>query len=485
MHIVDTVFFWARSRPQHRAIVQLDLTLTYQQLGNAIEVAAAYFARCALDRSQPVAVAVFNPAKMLIACLGLMRGGFSIIPANQALLEHLPSTGASAMIGERNGPTLNGGTNLLFDDGWLSAAATQRLPHGSRKSPNVNSILFAPGATGKPIPMVQTQAAWDQRILFSKDTAFANFERALIVSDIASAEGFNQSCEVLCAGKAVCFAHFGEPALWFINNYDIDIVFASARQALALADIQEKGTHYGLRDLKTVRVDGAALAPNDMQRIKRNLCRNVIISYGSVEVGPVAIANYDMIANVPNAVGFVTPEAEVEIVNQNGAILPPGAEGFVRLRTPLFAAIRDAAITGSNPDARYAWHYPGDLGRITEEGILCISGQSSNVNSRNGMSFSSEEVEEYLRSCRGVKDAGACRVKGVFGFDEAWVAVVFDSLIDIAAFQSQLQSNDKFGRNINKLFVVEEIPRDQVGKIQRALLNELFQAIDEESRAGV
>src|SRR5262249_51248818 len=162
MNIVDMLSFWARSRPQHLAIIQPDLKLNYQQFASAIEAAAEQFARSGLDQSGAVAVAISNPAKMLVASFGLFRAGFSVVPAKQSLLEYLPSVGVTAFVGERDGVTFSGGTNLLFDDRWLSIPSSQSKPLQQRKNPDVDLILFTSGTTGKPKPVVQTEAAWEQ-----------------------------------------------------------------------------------------------------------------------------------------------------------------------------------------------------------------------------------------------------------------------------------------------------------------------------------
>ena len=481
MNVVDMVDFWGRSQGRHAAIIQPDLTLTYGQLIAAIDSAAEYFSRHDIGKSGPVAVAISNPAKMLVAVLGLFRAGVNVVPAHQAILEHLSSVGVTAMVGERNGIVLSTGTNILFDDGWLSRVPASK-PIARRKNPDVNVILFTSGTTGRPKSIVQTQAAWEQRIMYSKNTTFANFERALIVPGLTTSFGFNRACEVLYSGKTACFALFGEPTLWLVNNYDIDFMFASIQQALSLAEIQEKITRYNLKSLKAVRVGGSLITQEGVERIKRNLCRKVIVAYASSEAGMIAIANHDMIANIPNAVGFVSPEVDVEIVDQNGLPLPVGKEGFVRLRTPPFAAIHAAANPGQTRDATKVWYHPGDLGWLTEDSVLCIAGRSGDVINRGGVKLSSASLEEFLCSCEGVRDAGVCSVMGESGFEEAWVAVVFDSAIDLAAFRKTIETSDRFGRNIDKLFVVEAIPRAEAGKIQRNILKEMLQAINEETR---
>ena len=49
------------------------------------------------------------------------------------------------------------------------------------------------------------------------------------------------------------------------------------------------------------------------------------------------------------------------------------------------------------------------------------------------------------------------------------------------AFRHHIETNAHFGSNIDKLFVVESIPRNELGKIQPALLKEMLQSIAEES----
>ena len=70
---------------------------------------------------------------------------------------------------------------------------------------------------------------------------------------------------------------------------------------------------------------------------------------------------------------------------------------------------------------------------------------------------------------------------GEAGYEEVWAGVVLEPSIDLAAFRHHIEINAQFGTNIDKLFVVESIPRNELGKIQPALLKEMLQNIGEES----
>src|SRR5262245_700939 len=102
MHIVDMVYFWARSMPQYPAVIRPEGFIPYRSLAEGIERAAEYFAGTILDRSKPVTVSIPSDPKMLVASLGLLRAGFSIIAARPRDLSHLPTSESGVAVVERD-----------------------------------------------------------------------------------------------------------------------------------------------------------------------------------------------------------------------------------------------------------------------------------------------------------------------------------------------------------------------------------------------
>jgi acyl-coenzyme A synthetase/AMP-(fatty) acid ligase len=105
------------------------------------------------------------------------------------------------------------------------------------------------------------------------------------------------------------------------------------------------------------------------------------------------------------------------------------------------------------------------------------------VVNRGGTKLSSAEFESFLVSFAGVKDAGICTHLGAAGYEEVWAAVVLEPSIDLGAFRLHVETNKQFGTNIDKLFVVESIPRNELAKLQPALLKEMLLAIGDESES--
>ena len=344
---------------------------------------------------------------MLVALLGLLRAGFDVVLANNALLKHLPSTGANTLVYERDGVTLDGGTNILFDENWQSfgtKAETENRPLPRSRTEGGNILCFTSGTTGRPKAVVCPQNSWQQRALFPLNSAFASYERILIVPSLATSWGLSRAYEALHAGRTVCLAPPGATMLWLANTFDVDTILASPQQALELAELQEKVTHFPLAALKSFQIGASAIGRNSVQRIKNSICRNVIMIYGSTEAGVVAAAPYDMIADVPGAVGVIVPGVDVEIVDATDRVLPIGSEGFVRVRSRV---------------SRRTWP---QLNRQENGFTLAIS-----VGSPTTICFASPDAvamwsivaEKSCRypiskiscmTCFGVQDAGVCTV---------------------------------------------------------------------------
>jgi acyl-coenzyme A synthetase/AMP-(fatty) acid ligase len=479
MQIVDAILFWANATPGRPAIIQPHGVQTYRMLADSIMAAAAHFARSELDPARPVAVAIEDPARMLVASLGLMHLGFSVVPATRARLPHLALTSSDTLVSEHGGPVWTDRTTILFNEAWMSAhtrrpdAAVAAPPAAGQES---NMIFFTSGSTGRPKMVEYTPEARAHRIRYLKDLTLVDFQRALVVPSLTSTFGFHTTIAMLDIGKTVCFAAMGQPILLLANLYSVEYMVASTQQAIALAELQEKGARVRLPSLKALRFGGGMISRQGVDRLKRNLCRNIIIAYSATETGAIALAPHDMIASIPDAVGFVVPGVKVEIVDATGAVLPVESEGFVRVETPV--ARLAAAARETNAEA--CWYYPGDIGRLTDNGVLCIAGRREDVLNRGGVKLATSDVEEYLLAAPGVLDAGVCSVMGETSFAEIWVGVVLEDGADMSEFRRHIESNQNFSGNIDKMFVVEEIPRGENRKLLREQLQAMLKSIVEE-----
>lgn len=474
MRIVDTVYYWARVTPFRPAIIETSGVITYSRLAQAIEAAASDFERHITDTSRPVALSVRTGSKMLVSLLGLLRAGFDVVLANPAIFKELDAIGVKTLVFERGGQTLEGAESIVFNDAWLTSGpekTSTKMPSKPAANTAGNILCFTSGTTGRPKPIVCPQSSWEQRIIFPLNSAFANYDRMLIVPGLTTSWGLSRAYEALHAGRTICHSLPGMPALWLANTYGAETMLVSPQQAIELVELQEKASPLPLRSLKTVQIGAAAINHDAARRIRKNLCRDIVLIYGSTEAGVVAVAPYDTVAAVPGAVGYIQPGIDVQTVDAAGRVLPIGKEGFVRVRSRVFA------INMAASKIEDEWFYTGDLGWVTDDGMLCVAGRSGDVINRGGEKLAMPDIENFLRSCAGIKDVGACTVTGPSGFSEVWVGLVFEPMADVTAARFALEANPLYRNNIDKIFAVDTVPRGTLGKIQRDELKNMLQAI--------
>jgi acyl-coenzyme A synthetase/AMP-(fatty) acid ligase len=389
MHVVDMVFHWARVDPQRPAIVLPELVTTFSGLADAIDSVSNRVDQLGLDPCEPVATAIGNPALSIAVVFALLRSGFSAAPANRGLIKHLQPNGIRNLIYDVEGFVASGGRNIRFDNSWLPAASSARRAYRRRPIGDVGFIFFTSGTTGLPKKFVQSRRSLDGHVAI-RFIADMTRQSALVVPAVASSFGFNSACEILYAGKTACFAATPDAMLHLVGLFRIDTMVGSSRQALRLAEIKKSMPELPVDSLRTIIVRGPTIGREGLQGIRATLCPTVINSYLGTEGGTAALAPVDLIEGIAGAVGFVAPWAEVEIVDQAGTPLPNGRDGIIRYRTPGF--LGDVNPTGVA--AADSWYYPGDTGYLTNDGILCLTGRTSEIINIGGSNVSAPRIEE-------------------------------------------------------------------------------------------
>ncbi|MBX9776086.1 MAG: acyl--CoA ligase [Xanthobacteraceae bacterium] len=473
MHPVEMLLYWARISPERPALIQSNMVISYQALAQAVVACSERIRACGFSPGEPVGVAVSDPAKLLVVCLALLRSGVSCAPVAQASVPTLPSSGINCLIHSPGSPVLTEGKNIAFDDSWLQA---DDLPASSMNGrlPPANVIFFTSGTTGVPKKVVLPTVALVARMGLNNLTGQTRFKKVLVAPGVTSNFGFVRICILLESGKTIVFAADVSYPLRLIETFQIDAIVASPQQALALVEMIEASPGHRLDSVKEISIGGGALSPDLARRVQALLCRSIVTEYGATEAGLVALAPYETVRNVPGAVGIVVPGMHIEIVDDNNQPVPIGEEGYIRGRSQFITAIYQANNDNGAADGTEAWWFPGDIGRLTEHGFLCISGRTDDIINCGGVKVSAVVLDELIKSFPGVRDGGVCSVRGDADIDVVWIGVTSDTDIDLVALRQFVEQRQNFQLRIGSVVRIEKVPRGDLGKIRRHELKALL-----------
>ncbi len=176
-------------------------------------------------------------------------------------------------------------------------------------------------------------------------------------------------------------------------------------------------------------------------------------------------------------VGFALPGVTVRVRDGAGKELPPGEIGGIEVKGPnVFQGYWRMPEKTKEEFTADGFFRTGDVGKIDERGYISIVGRSKDLIISGGYNVYPAEIETCINDMQGVAESALVGVPHP-DFGEVGVAVVVarpgntvnpDQII--AVLKSQL-ANFKIPK---KCFVVEELPRNTMGKVQKNLLREQY-----------
>ncbi|MDQ6681507.1 MAG: AMP-binding protein, partial [Pseudomonadota bacterium] len=178
---------------------------------------------------------------------------------------------------------------------------------------------------------------------------------------------------------------------------------------------------------------------------------------------------------IGGTVGFALPEVGVRVVDERGSKSPPDAIGAVEVTGPnVFSGYWRMPEKTREEFTADGWFKTGDVGKLDADGRLTIVGRSKDLVISGGYNVYPAEIERALNEMPGVAESAVIGVPHP-DFGEAVVAVVVprsnaapEPAALIAALKTQI-ANFKVPKQV---FVVAELPRNTMGKVQKNLLRE-------------
>lgn len=200
-----------------------------------------------------------------------------------------------------------------------------------------------------------------------------------------------------------------------------------------------------------------------------NACTNLQISYGATETGSIALGPGDVIDRHVGAVGFLRNGVTVEIVDSALAPVPVGEPGIIRIKTNMMSQGYDGLAPDKDTGHFEAgYFYPGDIGRLFDDGLLAIEGRYNDTFNVGGWKVNAIDLEAKLAFMPGVDDLVACVMPLAEG-DLLTIAVVTRDNVDLRPIAAHIQTKLPKGRTFH-LVRLQSIPRNAMGKVPRAMI---------------
>lgn len=174
-------------------------------------------------------------------------------------------------------------------------------------------------------------------------------------------------------------------------------------------------------------------------------------------------------------VGFALPGVSLRVQDDAGQPLPTGEIGGIQVKGPnIFKGYWRMPEKTKEEFTADGYFKTGDVGKIDERGYITIVGRSKDLIISGGYNVYPAEIEGYINDMPGVAESALVGVPHP-DFGEVGIAVVIprpgaalDAEQIIARLKAQL-ANFKIPK---RCFIVRELPRNTMGKVQKNILRE-------------
>ncbi|MET9961887.1 AMP-binding protein [Streptomyces sp. NPDC006326] len=206
---------------------------------------------------------------------------------------------------------------------------------------------------------------------------------------------------------AVLFEKFALPdALDGYRRHGVTVAGGStAFYSLFLAEQRKSPGSRLIPTLRLLAGGGAPKPPEIYHAVVRELGCELTHGYGMTEVPMITMGSPDDTAeHLATTEGRPPAGMSIRITTPDGTPLPPGTDGEVRLRGE---AVCRGYLNGDRSAEVFdadGYLVTGDLGHLTPDGYLVLTGRSKDVIIRKGENISAKEIEDLLHQLPQVGD---------------------------------------------------------------------------------
>ncbi|XP_030631345.1 acyl-coenzyme A synthetase ACSM3, mitochondrial [Chanos chanos] len=487
-----------------------EIKWSFEELGfHSRRLANVLSGECGLQRGDRVLLILPRVPEWWLVNVACLRAGAVLIPGTAQLtagdvLHRLQTSGAKCVItDEALAPVLDAVApecsslkcKLLVSgrkrEGWMSFGDLMRNASGNHVCVNTRSdeamtIFFTSGTTGSPKMTQHSHCSFGLGLEVN-----GRYWLDLTENDVfwnTSDTGWAKSAwsSVFAAwiqGACVFVSHMPRfqtsTVLQTLSNYPIS-TFCSAPTVYRML-VREDMSRFRFQALEHCLSAGEPINPEVMAKWKELTGLDIYEGYGQTETVLIA-GTFKGMQIKPGSFGKASPAYDVQVVDDDGVVLPPGTEGNLAIRVkPRKPFALFTEYTGEPERTaecyRGDFYLTGDRGVMDEDGYLWFVGRADDVILSAGYRIGPFEVENALIEHPAVAESAV-----VSSPDPVRGEVVKAFVVLTAGFKSreqeelikELQTHVKRVtapyKYPRKIEFVDQLPKTVSGKIRRVEL---------------
>ena len=480
------------------------LNYTWRDLDRATAMLANLLQSLGLPVGARIAVQVDKSVEALMLYLATLRAGYVFLPLNTAYqsaeITYFVGDAEPAVVvcapknfGWVSKIAFSAGTQYVFtlgDD--RTGSLLERAAHHSdqhtvaqQRAQDMAAILYTSGTTGRSKGAMLSHGNLLSNALVLKDYwGWQTGDVLMHVLPIFHVHGLFVAVHgaLLNGSKMIWMAKFDPKQV--LQKLPQATVFMGV-PTLYVRLLADPGLdRHAARNMRLFIAGSAPLLIETFKEWQTRTGHTILERYGMSETAMLTSNPYAPDARYGNqgerrggTVGFPLPGVQLRVQDDAGELPPAGEVGGIQVKGPnVFAGYWRMPEKTREEFTADGFFKTGDVGRIDGDGYVTIVGRSKDLIISGGYNVYPAEIEGYINTLAGVFESAVVGVPDV-DFGEVGVAVVIakpgahvEAANILAALKTML-ANFKIPKRCH---VVQELPRNAMGKVQKNLLRSYY-----------
>ncbi|TNF92051.1 MAG: malonyl-CoA synthase [Gammaproteobacteria bacterium] len=203
----------------------------------------------------------------------------------------------------------------------------------------------------------------------------------------------------------------------------------------------------------------------------------ILERYGMTEAGMITSNPYDG-DRIAGTVGYPLPDIQVRVTDEAGCECPQDETGVLEVIGPnVFKGYWQMPEKTAAEFRDDGWFITGDLATMSDDGRITIVGRAKDLIISGGYNVYPKEIEAEIDVIEGVKESAVIGVPHRDFGEGVTAVVVLDGSKPVAVDDIKMQLSGclaKF-KQPKHIYFVDELPRNTMGKVQKADLRKTYQ----------
>ena len=205
----------------------------------------------------------------------------------------------------------------------------------------------------------------------------------------------------------------------------------------------------------------------------------ILERYGMTEAGMITSNPYDG-DRVPSTVGYALPEISARVADDKGHEIQRGEVGILEIKGPnIFQGYWCMPEKTAEEFRDDGFFITGDMATMDNEGRISIVGRAKDLVISGGYNVYPKEVENVIDEMEGVKESAVIGVPHPDFGEGVTAVIVKEQTSDVTEKDIIEFLKEKIARfkQPNKIFFLDELPRNTMGKVQKKALRDTYHSI--------